>query len=91
MYITSQHILLPHQVEFLCACIKMHINIPLQIYFFIIKQMSTLSTINNPLGGTPAGARAEQETQGSQNGENGPWPAAAGGTFFGDLQVMHTA
>lgn len=49
----------------------MHINIPLQIYFFIIKQMSTLSTINNPLGGTPAGARAEQETQGSQNGENG--------------------
>lgn len=53
--------------------------------------MSTLSTINNPLGGTPAGARAEQKTQGSQNGENGPWPAAAGGTFFGDLQVMHTA
>jgi hypothetical protein len=60
--------------------------------FFIIKQMSTLSTINNPLGGTPAGARAEQETQGSQiNEENGPCPAAAGGTFFGDLQVMHTA
>lgn len=53
--------------------------------------MSTLSTINNPLGGTPAGARAEQETQGSQIKENRPCPAAAGRTFFGDLRVMHTA
>lgn len=59
--------------------------------FFIIKQMSILSTINNALGGTPAGARAEQETQGSQIKENRPCPAAAGGTFFGDLRVMHTA
>lgn len=53
--------------------------------------MSTLSTINNPLGGTPAGVRAEQETQGRQDDENRPCLAAAGGTFFGDLQVMHTA
>lgn len=30
---TTTNILLPKQVEFLCACIKMHINILLQIYF----------------------------------------------------------
>lgn len=58
--------------------------------FFIIKQMSTLSTINNPLGGRLAGVGAEQET-GADRTMRMPRPAAAGGTFFGDLQVMHTA
>lgn len=44
--------------------------------------MSTLSTINNPLGGTPAGVRAEQETQGRQNNENGPVRQQLAGHFL---------
>lgn len=58
--------------------------------FFIIKQMNTLSTINNPLGGTPwaAGAWEAEETR---DGPAGHAARPGWRSVFGDLQVVCTA
>lgn len=60
----------PGQAESSCACIKMHINIFLK-FIFIIKQMDTLSTINNPPG-APRGP----------GGRCPEGPGARGGVFL---------